>query len=367
MPAVTCLRDIAFFSAEGEGIVHAFIITTGIGRGTCPRAVARDDKPHTFEEPVVTRNMSQHCPWFFTSVNVPFVVQFTSSKMVCCRTHEFANASRHSAHCWTCRPVHRDTDSRLGYRFTLECHKWQMYYRLGYPGNARGSTWMNVKQKMGSQAEMVTFAIQLPYPSPYTPVMKQVSSCAFMVTTAQCEAVSRSRCHGALLHGTHRILLWHHQPSPNPLTQEWRPDSSRSRTCENHSSVRIAIRTSASKATVSSGFMDSGGSPPEQRENYQSRKANHRPFPVTALVFLSVSTTSVRLRTQSSSLINVTCIARNEGQKVSEVNPVISVPIMPHKEWAIKIVMLRIKTYSAATVAALLLPLPLLLHLLQWL
>ena len=81
--------------------------------------------------------------------------------------------------------------------------------------------------------------------------------------------------------------------------------------------MRIAIRTSASKATVSSGLMDSGGSSPEQRETYQSRRASHKSFPdhrrgVPCSV-RNVGTTSdslIKLRR----LIDVTSIVR-EGQK----------------------------------------------------
>ena len=54
--------DMAFFTAEGEGIVHAFIVTTGIGRDTCPRAVARGDKPHTFEVIRGHARHEPHCP-----------------------------------------------------------------------------------------------------------------------------------------------------------------------------------------------------------------------------------------------------------------------------------------------------------------
>ena len=51
--------DMAFFTAEREGIVHAFIVTTRIDRNTYPRAVARGDKPHIFE---VTRGHTQYEP-----------------------------------------------------------------------------------------------------------------------------------------------------------------------------------------------------------------------------------------------------------------------------------------------------------------
>ena len=129
-----------------------------------------------------------------------------------------------------------------------------------------------MKQEMGSDAEMVTFAIPLPYPSPCTPVMKQVSISAFMVIAAQCEVTE---------HFSMGPIESRHDTTSHHQTHLHKSDVqiTRSCTCENHSSVRIVIRTSASKATVSSGLMDSGGSPPEQHETYQSRRANHKSFP----------------------------------------------------------------------------------------
>ena len=41
-----------------------------------------------------------HCPWFFTGATASSVVQSTASKVLCRRTHAFANASGHSTHCW---------------------------------------------------------------------------------------------------------------------------------------------------------------------------------------------------------------------------------------------------------------------------
>ena len=62
-------------------------------------------------------------------------------------------------------------------QFWLSCQRTREYFDI------------NPKQEVVTQAEMVTFATTLPQPSPYTAVIKQVSSGTFMGTTAQCEAV----------------------------------------------------------------------------------------------------------------------------------------------------------------------------------